>query len=170
MHAFGSDREGGIVSTARALGSIPNVRQDIAHTTARSRNFERAYAIFRMSLGFDIFMHGFARILTGVAPFVAVTEKPFVKTIIPMPVVHYFLTILPYLEFAVGALLIVGLFTMQACIAGALIMIVLIFGMGARQEWGSVGNEMIYAAWYFLLIAFNENNWFCLDNLRKKSS
>jgi len=94
----------------------------------------------------------------------------FIKTIIPMPVVHYFLTILPYLEFAIGALLIVGLFTMEACIAGALIMIILIFGMGARQEWGSVGNEMIYAAWYFLLIAFNENNWLCIDNLRKKPS
>ena len=49
-------------------------------------------------------------------------------------------------------------------------MIILIFGMGARQEWASVGNEMIYAAWYFLLIAFNENNWLCIDNIRKKSS
>jgi thiosulfate dehydrogenase [quinone] large subunit len=115
-------------------------------------------------------MHGFSRILTGVAAFVALTEKPFLKTIIPMPVVHYFLTILPYLEFAIGALLIAGLFTTEGSIAGALVMIILIFGMGARQEWGSVGNEMIYAAWYFLLIALNENNWHCVDNLRKKSS
>jgi thiosulfate dehydrogenase [quinone] large subunit len=99
---------------------------------------------------------------------VALTENLFVKTIIPMPVVHYFLTILPYLEFAVGALLVVGLFTMVASIAGALIMIILIFGMGAGQEWGSVGNEMIYAAGYFLLIAFNENNWLSIDNRRKK--
>jgi hypothetical protein len=37
-------------------------------------------------------------------------------------------------------------------------MIILIFGMGARQEWGSVGNEMIYGAQYFLLISFNKNN------------
>jgi thiosulfate dehydrogenase (quinone) large subunit len=140
----------------------------IARTAERSRNVERAYAIFRISLGFDIFMHGFSRIFTGVAAFVALTEKPFVKTIIPMPVVHYFLTILPYLEFAIGALLIVGLFTMEASIAGALVMIILIFGMGARQEWGNVGNEMIYAAWYFLLIAFNESNWLCIDSLRKK--
>jgi hypothetical protein len=34
-----------------------------------------------------------------------------------MSVVHYFLTILPYLEFAIAALLIVGLFTMEASIA-----------------------------------------------------
>jgi thiosulfate dehydrogenase [quinone] large subunit len=164
----GPDQNGGIVATARALGSSSEVNGSIAQTSERSTNIERAYAIFRMTLGVAIFMHGFSRILTGVAAFVDVTEKPFVKTIIPMPVVHYFLTILPYLEFAVGALLIVGLFTMEISIAGALIMIILIFGMGARQEWGSVGNEMIYAAWYFLLIAFNENNWLSIDNLRKK--
>jgi thiosulfate dehydrogenase [quinone] large subunit len=156
------------MSTARAIDSAPEVSRYIARTAERSKNFERAYAIFRISLGFDIFMHGFSRILTGVAAFVALTEKPFVKTIIPMPVVHYFLTVLPYLEFAIGALLIVGLFTMEASMIGALVMIILIFGMGARQEWGSVGNEMIYAAWYFLLIGFNENNWLCLDTLRKK--
>jgi thiosulfate dehydrogenase (quinone) large subunit len=158
------------VGTARVLGSTPEVSHYIARTAERSRNIERAYAIFRVSLGFDIFMHGFSRILTGVPAFVALTERPFVKTIIPMPIVHYFLTILPYLEFAIGALLMVGLFTMEVSIAGALIMIILIFGQGARQEWGSVGNEMIYAAWYFLLIAFNENNWLCIDNLRKKPS
>jgi hypothetical protein len=101
------------VGTAQTLGPFPEVSQNIAGSAERSRNVERAYAIFRVSLGFDIFMHGFSRILTGVAAFVALTEKPFVKTIIPMPVVHYFLTILPYLEFAIGALLIAGLFTME---------------------------------------------------------
>ena len=125
------------MGTARALGPTPEVSQDIARTTERSRNIERAYAIFRITLGFDIFMHGFSRILTGVAVFVALTEKPFVKTILPMPVIHYFLTILLYLEFAIGALLIVGLLTMGASIAGALVMIILIFGMGARQEWAA---------------------------------
>jgi hypothetical protein len=53
---------------------------------------------------------------------------------------------------------------------GAQIMIILIFGRGARQEWGSVGNEMICAVWYFLSIAFNENNWLCLGSLRTKPS
>lgn len=157
------------MATARAVDSAPALN-DVVRVAQRTRNSQRAYAIFRMSLGMDIFMHGFARILTGVATFVAQTEKPFAKTIIPMPVVHYFLTILPFLEFAVGGLLIIGLFTMEVSIAGALIMIILIFGMGSRQEWGNVGNEMVYAAWYFLLITFNENNWFCVDNLRKKLS
>jgi len=54
--------------------------------------------------------------------------------------------------------------------AGAQIMIILIFGRGVRQEWGSVGNEIIYVALHFLLIAFNENNWLCLDSLRTKPS
>ena len=157
------------MGTASALSSTQEARQYIARTGERSRNIERAYAIFRLSLGFDIFMHGLMRIVTGRAAFVLQTEKPFINTIIPMPVVHYFLTVLPYLEFAIGALLIAGLFTMEASIAGGLVMIVLIFGMGARQQWANVGNEMVYAAWYFLLIAFNENNWFCIDNLWTKS-
>lgn len=155
------------MATARVAGSASTM-SDLTQVTHRTRNSQRAYAIFRMSLGMDIFMHGFARILSGVGAFVAQTEKPFTKTMIPMPVVHYFLTILPFLEFAVGALLILGLFTMEASIAGALIMIILIFGMGSRQEWGNVGNEMVYAAWYFLLITFHENDWFGLDNLRKR--
>ena len=157
------------MGTASALSSTQEARQYIARTSERSRNIERAYAIFRLSLGFDIFMHGLMRIVTGRAAFVLQTEKSFINTIIPMPVVHYFLTVLPYLEFAIGALLIAGLFTMEASIAGGLVMIILIFGMGARQQWANVGNEMVYAAWYFLLIAFNENNWFCIDNLRSRS-
>ncbi len=158
------------MGSAQAIGSVTEAGQHVGRSSEPSRNIKRAYALFRMSLGMDIFMHGFTRILTGVGAFVGQTEKPFVHTIIPMPVVHYFLTILPYLEFAIGALLILGLFTMEAAIAGASVMMILIFGMGSRQEWGNVGNEMVYAAWYFLLIAFNENNWLCLDRLRAKAS
>jgi hypothetical protein len=53
-------------------------------------------------------MDGFSCFFTDAAVFVALTERPFIETIIPMPAVHYFLTILPYLEFAIGALPIVG--------------------------------------------------------------
>ena len=151
------------------IGSVAEAHRDVSRAAQRPRNMQRGYALFRMSLGMDIFMHGFARILTGVGLFVAQTEKPFVHTIIPMPVVHSFLKVLPFFEFAIGGLLILGLFTMEASITGAAIMIILIFGMGSRQEWANVGNEMVYAAWYFVLIAFNENNWLCMDRLRTKA-
>jgi hypothetical protein len=47
----------------------------IARIAERSRNVERAFAIFRISLGFHIFMHGFSRVFTRVAAFVALTEN-----------------------------------------------------------------------------------------------
>lgn len=157
------------MATARAIDSTRDASTHVGESRMRSRTFQRAYAIFRISLGMDIFMHGFMRILSGRAAWVLQTEKPFATTIIPMPVVHYFLSVLPYLEFIIGTLLIIGLFTMEASVAGSLVMIILIFGTGARQEWANVGNQMVYAAWYFLLMAFHENDWLSLDGLRARS-
>ena len=86
-----------------------------------------AYAIFRVTLGLNIFLHGFVRILTGPSAFEAQTEKLFTSTFLPAGQVHFFLSVLPYIEAAVGSLIVVGLFTFWALVAGALLMLVLIF-------------------------------------------
>jgi thiosulfate dehydrogenase [quinone] large subunit len=125
--------------------------------------------LFRLTLGLNFFMHGFARLFTGLGRFVAADEKPFLKQgIVPMPVVHYFLTIVPFIEVTIGVLLLLGFFTRWALFAGALFMMILIFGTTAKQDWGAAGNQMLYAAFYCFLIYRIKDNWFALDNYRRR--
>ena len=135
-----------------------------------SRNRRMAYAIFRVTLGFNIFLHGFVRVLTGPGTFEANTEKLFTSTFLPMGGVHFFLSVLPFIEVLVGACLLVGFLTLWAAVGGALLMLVLIFGTAARQDWNTVGLQTIYGLFYYLLISRNEDNWLSVDCLFKKSS
>jgi thiosulfate dehydrogenase [quinone] large subunit len=130
------------------------------------RNQQLAYALFRLTLGLDIFMHGAMRYVTGVRAWEATQARLFENTILPMPLVHGFLLTLPILEVIIGAMTIVGYYTRVALIAGALMIFALVFGTGTRQDWTTVGSQMLYAAYYFLLIARYEDNWLALDNTR----
>lgn len=130
-----------------------------------SRNRRTAYAIFRMTVGLNIFLHGFVRILTSRVAFETQTEKLFATTFLPIGQVHFFLSILPYIEATVGLLIILGLFTFWALVGGALLMLVLIFGTGARQDWTTVGLQTLYGLFYYFLIFRNEDNWLAIDCL-----
>lgn len=129
------------------------------------RNRRTAYAIFRVTLGLNIFLHGFVRILTGPSAFEAQTERLFTNTFLRAGQVHFFLSILPYIEAAVGSLIVVGLFTFWALVAGALLMLVLIFGTAARQDWTTVGIQTAYGLFYYFLISRNQDNWLAIDCL-----
>jgi thiosulfate dehydrogenase [quinone] large subunit len=128
------------------------------------RNQQIAYALFRLTLGLDIFLHGAMRFVTGVGAWEANQARAFENTILPMPLVHGFLLTLPALEVLIGAMTIVGYYTRVALIAGAIMIFALVFGTGMRQDWTTVGSQMLYAAYYFLLIARYEDNWLAVDN------
>jgi len=130
------------------------------------RNVQIAYAFFRLTLGLDIFMHGAMRFVTGVGAWEANQAKLFENTILPMPLVHGFLLSLPVLEIIVGGLTIIGLYTRFALIAGAVMIFALVFGTGIRQDWTTVGSQMLYAAYYYLMIARLEDNWLAIDRPR----
>ena len=76
-----------------------------------TQNHQLAYALFRLTLGLNIFFHGFIRIVVGRQNFCRLqTEKLFTNSLLPMWLVHSFLSILPFLEVLVGVLIILGLF------------------------------------------------------------
>lgn len=133
-----------------------------------SQNHRIAYALFRLTLGLNIFFHGFIRIVVSRQNFVAQTEKLFTNTFLPMWQVHLFLSILPFLEVLVGLLLILGLLTRWALVGGALLMMVLIFGTATRQDWNTVGTQTLYGLFYFFLISRMQDNCFALDRLLAK--
>ncbi len=131
-------------------------------------DLELAYFSLRFVLGVNIFFHGAMRVFTGVGAWVAVQEAAFVapKSPLPMWAVHEFLMVLPYVEVVLGALLLLGLFTRFAIMAGSVMIFSLVFGNLTRQDWGTVGNNMHYVLYYAILVAFYRYNVWALDAWR----
>jgi thiosulfate dehydrogenase (quinone) large subunit len=130
------------------------------------RNYQIAFALFRITTGVDMLMHGAMRI-PNLTAFVNTTAKLFEgSSPLPMWLVRGFLYFLPFPETIIGVLLILGLFTRGALIVGAITMIILVFGTGTRQDWNTIGLQMAYVFYYYLLIARIEDNWLAIDTRR----
>lgn len=131
-----------------------------------------AYAILRLTLGLNIYIHGSSRILRGVQQnFVVKYESQFATTILPVPVAHLALTMIPYIEAVIGGLLFIGLWTRWALAAGGLLMLVLVFGTGIRQDWNALNIQMLYALIFFVLLTLRHYNCFSIDtNFLNKTS
>ena len=82
-----------------------------------------AYLLLRLTLGINILFHGAVR----------------------LPVLDAFAegTVQPFLETAIGLLLIVGLWTRWALVAGALLIAALVFGTALRSDWETLSIQMI---------------------------
>ena len=106
-----------------------------------------------------------SRILPGPSSFANSLLPPFQKTPLPGWSVFAFGLALPWLEAVLGALVLLGLRTRLALIAGAVLLIVLTFGSTLRQDWESAGLQLIYASIYAALLAFRDRNIYSLDSL-----
>lgn len=130
---------------------------------AGQRNRQIAFALFRITLGLDMLLHGAMRI-PSLTAFVNTTAKLFEgSSPLPMGLVRGFLYFLPFPEALIGVLLILGLFTRTALILGAVTMIILVFGTGTRQDWNTIGLQLAYVLYYYVLIARLEDNWLAID-------
>ncbi len=123
-----------------------------------------AYAVFRITLGVNIFFHGAMRLISGLSAWVATQGAAFIDTFLPMWAVHAFLYALPFIEVVLGTLTALGLLTRWALLGGSVMMFVLVFGNLMRQSWATVGNNMHYVLYYCILIAALRYNWLALDN------
>ena len=133
-------------------------------------SYRMAYALFRITLGVNMFFHGFMRIIGDTGAWVEGLVLTFSDSFLPEMSVRVFLHLLPYYELVLGALLTLGLFTWWTCVGGALMMLVLLFGNTTRQDWGTAGNNMHYTLYFCLLIAAHAWDSFCLDNRRAARS
>lgn len=136
--------------------------------TDASAFFDRklAYVVIRLSLGINILVHGTSRIFgPGVEAFASKTMSEFAGSPLPLGPVHAFLMVLPVLELLLGALITLGLFTRWALTLGGLLITVLIFGTALRNDWPTVGIQMIYSITYYILLFNRADNGFSLDAL-----
>lgn len=138
--------------------------------TAKDSNLSLAYLFLRATLGVNICLHGITRIFSGQGHFVSAITQQFHAAPLPHSLVFAFAYTLPWAEAAIGMLILIGLFTRVALILGALLMLVLTFGVSLLQDWQVAGLQLIYAAVYAALLAFLHANRFSLDALLHRDS
>jgi thiosulfate dehydrogenase [quinone] large subunit len=125
-----------------------------------------AYTILRLSFGANIMLHGVSRLIAGRPAFLAYLNHYFEKTpAVPASILPAFAATLPIIETAIGLLLVLGLWTRFALIAGALVMTGLVIGTNLAQDWTVAGLQLIYAFVYYYLLVHRDRNSFSLDGV-----
>lgn len=127
-----------------------------------------AHVLLRITLGIDLFIHGMTRIFGDYTGFVDKILKDFQDTILPHFSLSLFGWSLPLIEVLVGFLLLVGLFTRFAAILGALLIAVLVFGTGLKQNWNIVGIQLVYALIYYFIIQNLQYDRYSIDHWIKQ--
>ena len=124
-----------------------------------------AYALLRIVFGVNIFFHGVSRLVGDHAAFLAYLSQQMAKAPIPKWILPPFAAALPWTEAAIGLLLLLGLLTRFALVAGSLVMIVLMAGITLAQNWDVAGIQLIYSFIYFVLLTHHGRNFYSLDTL-----
>jgi thiosulfate dehydrogenase (quinone) large subunit len=123
-----------------------------------------SYLLARLPLGMSMFGHGLIR-LTKLQSFSSGMVSEFSKSLLPQFLVEVFSYTLPFLEFLTGLLLLVGLFTRFACIAGVIIMLALIFGSSFLEQWNNIFTQILYGAYFAILYRYSLYNYYSVDML-----
>jgi len=131
-------------------------------------NNELAYLIARASIGISMFTHGLVR-FPKINKFSDWMTGQFQSSMLPETIVRPFSYALPFLEFFVGILLILGLFTRFGLLLGGCIMLMLLFGTGMIENWEAVPSQLIHSAFFAVLLASITYNRFSIDTLREKN-
>ena len=130
-----------------------------------------AYAIFRLTFGVNIMFRGVARIFVlGLDTFAAGMMKQFSATWFPAALIDIFAHTLPWIETALGLMLILGLGTRLALIVGGLMMTCLTFGTMFLQDFNLAWLQLTYAIAFFLLLSTRSWNALSLDAMLSGSA
>jgi thiosulfate dehydrogenase [quinone] large subunit len=124
-----------------------------------------ARALLRVTLGINLLVHGLVRV-PKLAAFAGAMARDYGPTFLPSQIVHGFALALPVAEAVLGALIAAGLWQRSALVAGALLMLGLIFGTALLQRWDTLTQQMIYSLIYAALIATLSWDRWSVDALR----
>jgi thiosulfate dehydrogenase (quinone) large subunit len=117
-----------------------------------------------LSFGANILLHGLSRVLNGRPAFLAYLTHYFEHAhLVPAPMLPLFGAVLPWVETALGVLLVLGLFSRFTLIVGALVLTVLVIGTNLAQDWLVSGLQLPYCFIYYYLLIHLEQNTISLD-------
>jgi thiosulfate dehydrogenase (quinone) large subunit len=137
----------------------------MTRSTNREKDAALGYLWLRATIGTNIFTHGLSRILAGPSHFADALVPAFQHAPLPAGLVRLFALALPWAESIVGMLVLLGIRTRFALVAGSLLILTLTFGATLNQDWESAGLQLIYATVYASLLAFRHYNTLSVDEL-----
>ena len=128
------------------------------------------YCILRLTLGLDCFFHSATR-WAHVGQFAQKIESQFSGTPLPAWSVRWFATAITVWEPIVGLLLLIGLRTREALVAGGLLIAALVFGTALRGDFTVLTEQLIYALVFFVLLLFRpkHDRWSVDHFIRRRS-
>ncbi len=134
----------------------------------RSQDVAIASLFLRLIFGINFFNHGFTRI-GNIGGFANSMVDLFKDSWLPTELVRLTGLVVSPVELVIGILLLLGLFTRGALVAGFVLMMILQAGVVILQNWDTVASQLIYCIIFFLLLATLGFNRFSLDWVRKRS-
>jgi len=162
--------------------TVPAVRSDgpaFAETgiamTAGAKLVSRAdaitaYSVLRLGFGFAIFMHGLARFLGGINGYALPTIAGFNEVpLLPHLLVVFSVYAIPCAEVALGALILLGLYTRAGLLGTAALLVVLLFGTSMEQSWVTLAFQLVYVLMVSILLLGAGLNALSLDTLLEQS-
>ncbi|MFC6998749.1 DoxX family membrane protein [Rufibacter roseus] len=133
------------------------------------KNASLAFLFARLPIALSFFGHGLVR-LPKLDKFSSWMVGLFQDSMLPTALVQPFSYFLPVAELVIGLLLVLGLFTRQSLIAGALVVLALIFGSCLLEEWQNVFVQMMYGLYLAGLLLFvSDWNQYSFDAKLRRS-
>jgi thiosulfate dehydrogenase [quinone] large subunit len=126
-----------------------------------------SFLLLRLAIAISMFGHGLVR-LPKLATFSNWMVGSFENSMLPKIIVTPFSYILPIAEFAIGLFLLLGIFTKPSLVAGAIVMLILLFGTSMIENWEAIPSQLIHIAFFALLLHFADYNSWAIDTLIKK--
>ena len=131
--------------------------------------YKQSFLLTRLAIGTSLLGHGLVR-LQKLDKFSHGMADHFQHSILPQSFVLAFGYCLPFIEFGIGLLTLAGLWTRQVAVAGALLMILLIFGATTIEQFDAIPAQLLHAAFFIGLLIFVDryDNWSLDQALRRK--
>lgn len=124
-----------------------------------------AYALLRMTLGVLFLFAGVGKLVGGVGEFASGLAERFGETWLPESLVLLAGHLLPFVEVALGALLVLGLFTVPALVGVGALVLLLTFGTTVVEDHEAVGRNVVYGLVVFGLLWLGDRNRYALDRV-----
>lgn len=135
-----------------------------------ARDITLAHTALRVALGFNFLMHGLSRFITGVGAFAEGMSKSFASTVLPVPLAHAFALPLPFIEFTLGVLIILGFFTRPALIACSALLLALTFGVSLQAKWEVAGSQLMYQLIVAAVLCTSRYDAYSIDGRRRRAA
>ena len=131
----------------------------------RRANLEWAFLLLRLSLGLLFLIAGLGKFINGYSGVVSGIVGGFEGTWLPIFMVKPYAYALPFVEVAIGALLVVGFLTRPVLVLTGFTLLSLAFGMMVQGNHGTVSNNLIYVAMTAAALGLSEFNRYSVDRL-----